>query len=116
MIRRLSEQSTQIIPNSHGGEGSITLRRLLTGEEEMNKKGWLFAVITLGADDTVGYHVHENDNETIYVISGTGEVNDNGTVSSFGVGDVLCTAAGEGHQLKNTGNEPLELVSMILYN
>ena len=115
MIRKANEQVTKIIHNPHGGDGSITLRSLLNSAEEMNGKGSLFSVITIGPKDTVGYHVHEGEDETIYVVSGQGEVNDNGEIYPFAAGDVLRTMSGQGHHLRNTGTQLLEIVSLILY-
>lgn len=114
MIRKKEEQNVKI-KKSHGGEGSITLRALLNGDEEMNGKGWFFSVITVGPTDSIGYHVHEGEDETMYVMSGQGEVDDNGTIIPFAAGDVLRTFDGQGHMLRNTTIQPLELISLILY-
>ena len=42
-------------------------------------------------------------------------VNDNGTITQVEAGDVTFTPSGTGHGITNTGDEPLELIALILY-
>ena len=49
------------------------------------------------------------------ILSGEGEFNDNGTVTTVRAGDVCFTGDGEGHSLKNLRDEPLEYVALVLY-
>ena len=61
------------------------------------------------------WHIHEGDGETFLILSGEGEFNDNGTVTTVRAGDVCFTGDGEGHSLKNLRDEPLEYVALVLY-
>ena len=72
--------------------------------------------MTLAPGNSVGYHVHEGDNEIYYILSGTGEYNDNGNICTISAGDVTICNDGESHGLLNTGVEPIELIALILYN
>lgn len=115
MIRQKSALLVESKVNHLGGEGEITIRSLLNTPEEMYNKGRVFAHTTLQPGASIGYHVHENDSETYYIYSGTGEFNDNGAVRTVQAGDVAFTGSGEGHGIKNIGKEPLELIALILY-
>ena len=115
MVRRKAEQTVEERPQMQGGQGVVQLQSLLLGEGEMNGKGRLFSTITLPVGASIGHHVHKDEMEAFYVLSGRGEFDDNGAMVPFEAGDLLYTATGDGHGLKNTGNEPLKLVAMILY-
>ncbi len=115
MIRRNADIKADVHEKRFGGEGTVTTRHLLNGAEEMYEKGRLFAHGSIDVGSSLGYHVHENESETFYILRGTGEYDDNGTISTITAGDVTFTAAGEGHGMKNTGQEPLEYIALILY-
>lgn len=51
----------------------------------------------------IGYHVHDGESETYYILSGRGIFNDNGTVVEVGPGDVTFTGDGEGPQHRGHG-------------
>lgn len=95
------------------GEGEV--HPILTGADEMYGKGRLFSHTVLPVGAEIGWHVHHGDGETYYILRGHGEYSDNGTVVEVGPGDTTFVGDGEGHSLKNTGDEPLEAIAMILY-
>lgn len=115
MIRKSNERVVEYRERPCQGEGGITVRNLLNGPEEMYDKGRAFAHNTLEPGCSIGYHVHHNEAEAYYIYSGTGEFNDNGKITTVTAGDVTYTGAGEGHGLKNIGDEPLEFIALILY-
>ena len=67
-----------------------------------------------GAGCTLGYHVHHNESETYYIISGQGEYNDNGMFRNVAAGDMTFTPDGKGHGLVNTGNTDLVFMALII--
>lgn len=97
------------------GDGEVISKKLLDGAEAMYGKGRVFNHVTLEPGVSLGWHIHHGDGETYYVLRGKGEYNDNGTVVEIGPGDVTFTDDGEGHAVKNTGDEPLEYIALILY-
>jgi len=115
MVRRSNEKNVEFKPAPFGGVGDITVRHLVSGPAEMYEKGRVFAHSTLEPGCGIGYHVHENESEIYYIYSGSGEMDDNGTVVPVSAGDVTFTFAGQGHALRNTGTEPLEFIALILY-
>ena len=109
MIRRSEEKQSVRKPAPFNGVGEITVRSLLNGPEEMSQKGRVFGHTTVYPGSEIGYHIHTGDSETYYILSGKGLYNDNGA------GDVTYCAPGEGHGLKCLGNEPVEMIALILY-
>ncbi|MBN1453115.1 MAG: cupin domain-containing protein [Anaerolineales bacterium] len=115
MIRQNKEKRIEVREHAFDGEGKITVRSLLNNEEEMYHKGRVFAHTSLPPGSSIGYHIHSGESETYYIYSGIGEFNDNGTLKTVQKGDVTFTPAQEGHGIKNIGDEPLELIALILY-
>ena len=95
MIRRSEEKQSVRKPAPFNGVGEITVRSLLNGPEEMSQKGRVFGHTT--------------------VYPGKGLYNDNGTEVEIGAGDVTYCAPDEGHGLKCLGDEPIEMIALILY-
>lgn len=115
MIRRSSEKEEVRKAAPFGGRGEIIVRSLLNGPEEMSRKGRVFGHTTVIPGSEIGYHIHSGDSETYYILSGKGIYNDNGTLVEIGAGDVAYCAPGEGHGLACTGEEPIEMIALILY-
>lgn len=114
MLRKHEDMPVQINKQMRGGEGEVTVRSLLGAPDELHGKGRLFARITLPVGASIGRHQHLEEFETFYVMQGSGEYDDDGTLLSFGPGDTMQTPPGGFHSIKNTGGEPVELVALIL--
>lgn len=115
MVRKNEQKQTERKPGPFNGKGKITVRSLLNGPEEMSQKGRVFAHTTVYPDSEIGYHVHVGDSETYYILSGQGLYNDNGKQVVVSAGDVTYTAPGEGHGIACIGDEPIEMIALILY-
>ena len=89
--------------------------RILEGADERYGTGRIFNHLFLEPGCEVGWHVHHGDGETYYVLKGQGEYSDNGTMTTLGPGDVAFVDDGEGHSLKNVGQETMEVIALILY-
>lgn len=70
------------------------------------------AVLEKGAE--VGFHTHNGECENYYILSGTGEYNDNGKITVVKAGDATYTPSGHGHGIKNIGKEPLEFMALVV--
>ena len=115
MIRRSDERVIDRPHHKFGAPGQLTVRNLINAPEELFGKGRGFAHTTVHPGSGIGYHVHVGDGEVYYVLSGRGEYSDNGAVTTVEAGDVTFCAPGEGHSILCLGDEPLELITLILY-
>ena len=59
--------------------------------------------------------VHEKDAELFYILQGTAEYNDNGTICTVQAGDVTVCPTGTGHGIANKTDEVVEFVALIVY-
>ena len=114
MIRKSNECSVELREQMRGGDGTVQITGFAE-KAELLDKGRLFGKITLNPGCSIGYHVHEKDSELFYIMTGTAEYNDNGTVSTVHAGDVTVCPAGTGHAIANRTAEPVELVALIVY-
>lgn len=108
-----TEREVVRVDNSCGGEGYILRERLMDGDD-LGAYVKTFAKITVPAGCSIGYHQHEGDFETYYLVAGQGEYSDNGALSSVGTGDVLRCAEGDSHSIKNTGDDDLVFIALIV--
>ncbi len=74
----------------------------------------LFSIVRVAPGEEVPYHVHEGENETYYILEGKALYDDNGTKVEVSVGDTTFTPGGEGHGIKNIGNDTLVFVALII--
>ena len=114
MIRRSGEKIIER-KKLFGGAGEAEMHKILNGADEMYGKGRVFNHLHLAPGCEIGWHVHQGDGETYYILRGRGLFNDNGVSVEVGPGDVTFTDSGEGHALLNNGEEELEAIALILY-
>ena len=115
MIRKADEFRIEYKEHMRDGDGTVQLTHFITGTEELEDKGRLFAKITLNPGCSIGYHVHEKDAELFYILTGTAEYNDNGEMRTVSAGDVTICPAGTGHGIANRTDGVVELVAVIVY-
>lgn len=117
MIRKSGELKQDVVQGLKDGKGQVEMVHLLeVAKNEFNGKGRLFAKNTLKPGHSIGYHKHEGDAETYYILSGEGTYNDNGTIVTVKAGDLTYTADGESHSIENTGTTDLEFIALILFS
>ena len=115
MIRKKEECRREQREHMRDGDGTVKFTHLINGNDELNDKGRLFAVIKLEPGCSIGYHIHEGDTELFYLLKGTAEYNDNGTLCTVEPGDVMVCPAGTGHGIANRTEEDVEFVAVIVY-
>lgn len=116
MVRKSNKKIEERKPAPFEGKGEILVRNLLNGPDEMYKSGRVFAHTTVFPGSAIGYHIHKGESETYYILSGKGLFNDNGTLVEVEAGDVTFTGNGEGHGIEATGDEPIEMIALIIYD
>jgi mannose-6-phosphate isomerase-like protein (cupin superfamily) len=90
------------------------------------KAGEKAQTITIAQDDTISLlvvrltegfgvkrHVHKTHNETIYVVKGTAQMYINDKWVDIKPGILHFNPMGKVHTIKNTGNEPLVIISIF---
>ena len=121
MLRK--SESLRTVANEHmrGGNGTVHITLFLEknaeapATDDFYGKGRLFGKIVLEPGESIGYHVHEGEEEIFYCARGTVLCNDNGTKVILRPGDVTRTGDGEGHGVENVGDDTAELIALILY-
>ncbi len=114
MIRR-KEQAKVVEKQMFDGAGTAKMRLILETNEEMYQKGRVFNHVFLEPGCEIGWHIHRGDGETYYILKGIGEYSDNGNLVTVEPGDVTFVDDGQGHSLKNIGEETLEAIALILF-
>ena len=114
MVTRNEDRQVLVMENFKGGEGRV-VNRVILPAEGMYGKGRIFNVGRLEKNCEIGWHIHEGDGETFLILSGEGEFNDNGTVTTVKGGDVCWTPDGEGHSLVCKSDE-LEFIALVVYS
>lgn len=112
MIKKSGKLRTDIVENLMDGEGSVNITHLLE-IEDFHNNGRLYAKLLLKPGRSIGYHVHNGEQESYYILKGEGLYNDNGKEVVVKKGDFTLCKNGEGHSIKNIGEEDLELIGLI---
>ncbi len=113
MIRQGVSMKSEIRERMRDGTGSVEILHVFS-KEDLRGKARLFARIGIGAGSSIGYHVHDQEEEVFYILSGRGVVTEDGKESGVGPGDAVLTGGGGGHSIRNDGPEALELLAVIL--
>jgi mannose-6-phosphate isomerase-like protein (cupin superfamily) len=112
MIIRSTEMETDVRNKMRDGKGEISILKLVPTDKISH--GRLMAKITIPVDASIGNHEHKNETEYFILLSGKGEVNDNGNITEVSAGDVIITNDGS-HSIKNIGDEKLEMIAIIMH-
>ena len=98
--------------NSHGGDGSLEVKNLLSGET-MPKHARLVSVMTLNQGCSIGPHQHVKEMELYYILEGKATVEEDGEIFTATPGDVVATMDGHTHSIANTEAEVLRFVAIV---
>jgi mannose-6-phosphate isomerase-like protein (cupin superfamily) len=112
MIVKAKAYAAEERPNMRGGEGTVLVTPLV--KEDLPANCRLFSTIELPVGASIGYHVHENETEIFYFLSGEGRVQDDEALVDVTPGDCIVTSNGHGHAVFNTGDVPLLFVANIV--
>ena len=74
----------------------------------------MYAKVILKPGCSLGYHKHEGNSETIVVLQGTAEYNDNGTAVTLHAGDKVHCPSGESHSIGNAADAKEDLLLQAL--
>lgn len=114
MIKHSSEMKDNIRVSMRGGDGQVICRDFIN-KGEYDGKARLFSTLTLEPGCSIGEHIHENEEEIFYVLTGTATYNDNGNIVKLYPGDSCICKNGEKHSIANREESgTLTVVAIIL--
>lgn len=106
MIIDFSNIGQETLMNFKGGEGE-----LLTSNYVDSKNKIMMSCLKPGASS--GYHIHEQNSEIVYVISGEGYFRYDGLIERCKPGDVHYCPMGHSHAMYNDGTEDLVYLAIV---
>ncbi len=112
MIIRKDQQVLEQREHMRGGEGTVDIHHILTGEN-LPAHCRLIARIVLKPGCSIGEHEHQAEAELFYILNGVGIALDDGNQRELRAGDVMVTANSR-HTIRNSGSEDLELLAVIV--
>ncbi len=69
--------------------------------------------MTLEPGCSLGYHEHQGESETYYILTGEGTYDDNGRIRPVKAGDVTFTPDGCGHALDADMHRPIPVIQIL---
>ena len=94
MIRRKDEFVKEERTAMRGGNGTVKMEHIWKKGDGLNSNVRMYSKLILEPGTSIGYHVHENEEEIFFVVSGRAEVDDNGVKSILETGDSIVTRGG----------------------
>ncbi len=113
MIRRNGAYKTELREEMRGGKGTVKIEHFWAPGTELRSKNRMFAKLTIEPGGSIGFHPHDAEEEVFVIIRGRAEADDNGEIVELETGDTILTGNGDGHAIRNIGDEPLELLAVI---
>lgn len=107
-LMKITNSKTDICANRFGGNGDVIIEHYL--DESM----LMYAKVTLKPGCSLGYHIHDGNSETIVVLQGTADYNDNGQAITLHAGDKVHCPSGEGHAIGNPADAAEDLLLQAL--
>ena len=114
IVRRSNERKS-FSKQFFDGDGELQSCQITNSVDELSGKGRLFNHVYIEPGVSLGWHIHKGDSEIYYILKGDGEYSDNGNIIDVHAGDVTIVFDGEGHSIKNIGDETLEMIALIVY-
>ncbi len=113
MITRNGLMEAENRINMRGGAGAVKLEHWFK-PENFGAKIRLCTRMTLEPGASIGQHTHEAEDEIYLVLSGAGQILENGEWVPIRTGDAILTGKGGTHGVENTGSEPLVIAAVII--
>lgn len=99
----------EVQKNCHEGEGSIVFREVFVSSDFESDLQFLHETSLL-PNSTIGYHLHQGNEEIYYFIEGEGVMTVDGVKKKVGPGDAVITHSGSSHGLENTGKSNIKII------
>ena len=95
------------------GNGTLRFEDFMKAEDAPGH-GRVFARVTIPPGGSIGYHKHEGEFETYFILDGEAVVNDNGTEYTLHSGDMEMCVSGNSHSIENRTDEDLHIIALIM--
>ena len=113
MTYKPNELPTEQRVSMRGGEGTVTIAHAApAGALPPGLR--LHAKLTLPPGASIGAHAHTGETELFYVLSGEGEMLQEGAWVALSPGDATSTGQGQSHALRNAGAAPFIVMATIV--
>ena len=106
MIIDLKGMDEASFPNFKGGEKELRAKMFFDGSTRI-----IHGILEQGA--SIGFHKHETNSETIFVVGGKGKVLMDDSVEYVEAGQCHFCAKGHSHSLINENEEPLVFFACV---
>ncbi len=110
MILRKSESQVKKFDKCHDGNGVLLCTEMLADYQRREAGIKFYHDNILQPGDSIGEHLHKNDEEMYIIIDGSGVMKVDGRDEDVGPGDVCITRKGHSHSLLNTGKSPMHFL------
>lgn len=105
----LQDKKVDVFSNRFGGNGDVIMEHYID-EALLNDAITMYAKVILKPGCSLGYHQHNGNSETIVVLQGTAQYNDNGTAMELQPGTVMHCPNGESHSIGNAADAKEDLI------
>ena len=113
MIKRKGSYEVDVRENMRGGKGAVRIEHFWK-KDELKAKTRLCAKLTIQPGDSIGFHDHVDEEEVYLILRGQGQLSDGVNESIVNAGDTILTGDGAGHSVAALGDEPLEMIAVIV--
>ncbi len=110
----ISRKSEREIIKKVSAENGIAQFDKVINKDNVVGKVRMYAKVVLEIGASVGYHTHNGESESFYILKGTAEYNDDGNITILHAGDYTNTLSGHSHGIKNVGYDALEFMALII--
>ena len=94
----------------HGGSGTLLCTEMLADYKKNTSGIKFYHDNILQPGDSIGEHLHQNDEELYIILDGDGVMKIDGTDEPVKSGDICITRIGHSHSLLNTGTKPMHFL------
>ena len=113
MVRTKDEIGIREVTGLMGGNGTLGFQDFMKADDAPGH-GRVFARVTIPPGCSIGYHKHEGEFETYFILEGEAVVNDNGTEYTLHPGDMEQCVSGNSHSIENRTDKELAIIALIM--
>ncbi len=84
--------------------------KLISGKEKLDSSNMCFGVSFFSSQTHAPGHIHEKEEEMVYVLEGKGEMVFDGFAEEIREGTFICIPPGVEHSVNNTGKKTIKLL------